>query len=156
VFLKRAFGIDLYAGGFSIYTVQGLMLTYLYFQFPLMVLLMVPAFDGLKREWREAAENLGGSSLDFWRYVGFPILLPSFLGATVLLFGNAFGAIATAEALTGSKVDVITRVISRQIRGDVLYNPGLSYAMALGMVVILCVSTTLSVWLQHVTARWLR
>jgi putative spermidine/putrescine transport system permease protein len=156
VFLKNTFGIDLYSAGFSVYSVPGLMLAYLYFQFPLMVLIMVPAFDGLRREWREAAANLGGSTVDFWRYVGIPILLPSFLGATVLLFGNAFGAYATAEALTGSKVDVVTRVISRQIRGDVLYNPGLSYALALGMVVVLAISITLYVWLQRVTARWLR
>jgi putative spermidine/putrescine transport system permease protein len=155
-FLREGIGIDLYANGFSIYTVTGLTLAYLYFQFPLMVLIMVPAFDGLRREWREAASNLGGSTLDFWRYIGIPILLPSFLGSTVLLFGNAFGAFATAEALTGSKVDVITRVISRQIRGDVLYNPGLSYALALGMIVILAISITLYVWLQRRTARWLR
>ncbi|BCX04263.1 MAG: ABC transporter [Candidatus Roseilinea sp.] len=156
VFLRNVFGIDLYAAGFSIYTVQGLILAYLYFQFPLMLLIMVPAFDGLKREWLEAATNLGGTPFDFWRYVGLPILLPSFLGATVLLFGNAFGAYATAEALTGSKVDVVTRVISRQIRGDVLYNPGLSYALAFGMVVILAISIALYVGLQRVTARWLR
>lgn len=155
-FLRNTFGIDLYGAGFSIYSVQGLALAYLYFQFPLMVLIMVPAFDGLKREWREAAANLGGGAFDFWRYVGIPILLPSFLGATVLLFGNAFGAYATAEALTGSKVDVITRVISQQIRGDVLYNPGLSYALALGMVVILGITVALYAWLQGKTARWLR
>lgn len=154
--LRDTFGVEIYGAGFSIYTVQGLMLTYLYFQFPLMVLIMLPAFDGLKREWREAAANLGGTAFDFWRYVGIPIILPSFLGATVLLFCNAFGAYATAEALTGSKVDVITRVISRQIRGDVLYNPGLSYALALGMVVILGVLVALYVALQRKTARWLR
>lgn len=154
--LRDGLGIDLYGAGFSIYTAQGLMLAYLYFQFPLMVLIMLPAFDGLRREWREAAANLGGTSLDFWRYVGIPIILPSFLGATVLLFCNSFGAYATAEALTGSKVDVITRVISRQIRGDVLYNPGLSYALALGMVVILGVLVALYVVLQRRTARWLR
>ena len=155
-FLRDGIGIDLYGMGFSIYTVTGLTLAYLYFQFPLMVLIMVPAFDGLKREWREAASNLGGTSYQFWRYVGGPILLPSFLGASVLLFGNAFGAFATADALTGSKVDVITRVISRQIRGDVLYNPGLSYALALGMVVILGISIVLYVALQRMTQRWLR
>lgn len=156
VFMRDSLNIDLYGNGFSIYTVEGLMLTYLYFQFPLMLLIMVPAFEGLKREWREAAANLGGSTLDFWRHVGIPILFPSLLGATVLLFGNAFGAYATAEALTGSKVDIITRVISRQIRGNVLYEPGLSYALALGMIVILGGSVALYVWSQRVTARWLR
>jgi putative spermidine/putrescine transport system permease protein len=154
-FLK-SIGVDLYSLGFSIYTVPGLVLAYTYFQFPLMVLIMVPAFEGLKREWREAAANLGGSTIDFWRYVGIPILLPSLLGSTVLLFGNSFGAYATAAALTGSSVDVITLVISRQIRGDVLYNPGLSYALALGMVVILALSITLYVWLQRKTTRWLK
>ena len=154
-FLRDGLGWDLYAGGFSIYSITGLVLAYLYFQFPLMVLIMVPAFDGLKREWREAAANLGGNTWHFWRYVGVPILLPSLLGSTVLLFGNAFGAYATAEALTGSKVDIITRVISRQIRGDVFYNPGLSYALALGMIVILAFSIALYVWLQRRTARWL-
>lgn len=154
-FLK-SLGLDLYAGGFSIYSVAGLVLTYIYFQFPLMVLIMTPAFDGLKREWREAAENLGGTTFDFWRRVGVPILFPSFLGATVLLFGNSFAAYATAEALTGSKVDVITRVISMQIRGDVMYNPNLSYAIALGMMVVLAASIFVYVMLQRRTARWLR
>ncbi|MCX6017413.1 MAG: ABC transporter permease subunit [Chloroflexi bacterium] len=154
-FLKTL-GLDLYANGFSIYSLTGLIVTYIYFQFPLMVLIMAPAFDGLKREWREAAENLGGTTFDFWRRVGLPILLPSFLGATVLLFGNAFAAYATAEALTGSKVDVITRIISVQIRGDVMYNPNLSYAISLGMMVVLGVSVFLYVLLQQRTARWLR
>jgi putative spermidine/putrescine transport system permease protein len=121
-----------------------------------MVLIMTPAFDGLKREWREAAENLGGTTFDFWRRVGVPILFPSFLGATVLLFGNSFAAYATAEALTGSKVDVITRVISMQIRGDVMYNPNLSYAIALGMMVVLAASILVYVVLQQRTAKWLR
>ena len=154
--LRNGLGIDLYAMGFTLYSATGLILAYLSFQFPLMALIMTPAFEGLKREWREATANLGGSSLDFWRYVGIPILAPSFLGSTVLLFGNAFSAFATAQALTGSRVDLITLAISRQISGDVLYNPGLSYALALGMMVILAVSITLYVWLQRVTARWIR
>lgn len=155
-FLRADLGFDLYRMGFTLYSPTGLILAYLSFQFPLMVLIMTPAFEGLKREWREAAANLGGSAFDFWRYVGIPILAPSFLGSTVLLFGNAFSAFATAQALTGSRVELITLTISRQISGDVLYNPGLSYALALGMMVILAVSITLYVWLQRVTARWIR
>ncbi len=154
--LRDSLDIDLYAMGFSIYSLPGLMLAYLYFQFPLMVLIMLPAFDGLKREWREAAASLGGDTVAYWRHVGIPVLLPSFLGATVLLFGNAFGAYATAEALTGSRVELITRVISRQIRGDVLYNPGLSYALALGMVVVLSIAIVLYALLQRRAARWMR
>ena len=81
-------------------------MTYLYFQIPLMVLILTPALDGLKREWREASAILGASGWQYWRYVALPVLWPSLLGATLLLFANAFGAIATAYALTGSSLNI--------------------------------------------------
>ncbi len=155
-FINSTFNTDLYDSGFSVYSLSGLALAYVYFQFPLMVLIMVPAFEGLKREWREAAYNLGATPFEYWRYVGLPILMPSLLGATVLLFGNAFGAYATAFSLTGGTYNLITLKIGQQIRGDVLYNPGLSYSMALGMVVILAVAIVFYVWMQRLSARWLR
>ncbi len=155
-FINSTFNTDLYDSGFSVYSLSGLALAYLYFQFPLMVLIMVPAFEGLKREWREAASNLGATPFEYWRHVGLPILMPSLLGATVLLFGNAFGAYATAFSLTGGTYNLITLKIGQQIRGDVLFNPGLSYSMALGMVVILAVAIVFYVWMQRLSARWLR
>ena len=109
----------------------------MYFQFPLMVLIIAPAIDGLRREWLEAAENLGASSFHYWRYVAFPILFPAMLGAMILLFGNAFGAFATAQALTGGQINLVTIVIGSQLRGDILADPGLGYALALGMVVVM-------------------
>ena len=90
------------ATGFNLLSFWGLTLTYLYFQIPLMVLILTPALDGLKQEWREAAAILGASPAQYWRYVALPVLWPSLLGTTLLLFANAFGAIATAYALTGS------------------------------------------------------
>ena len=156
VLFNTLFGINIYSQGFNLYTFWGLSLTYMYFQFPLMVLIVAPALDGLKREWREASENLGATSWQYWRYIALPILLPSLLGATILLFGNAFGAYATAFALTGGTLNLVTIVIGAQIRGDVLNNPGLGYALALGMVVIMAISIALYTWLQRKTARWLR
>jgi putative spermidine/putrescine transport system permease protein len=156
VLINTLFGINIYQQGFNLYTFWGLSLTYMYFQFPLMILIIAPALDGLKREWREASENLGASTGQYWRYVALPILLPSLLGATILLFGNAFGAYATAYALTGGTLNLVTIVIGAQIRGDVLNNPGLGYALALGMVVIMAISIALYSWLQRKTARWLR
>ena len=97
----RAMGYNPYFHGFQLYTFWGLSIVYMYFQFPLMVLVIAPAIDGLRREWLEAAENLGASSFQYWRYVALPILLPSILGTMILLFGNSFGAFATAQALTG-------------------------------------------------------
>lgn len=154
--LKDVFGLNLYDAGFNLYSFLGLSLTYMYFQFPLMVLVMAPALDGLKREWREAAENLGATSIQYWLRIALPILLPSILGAMILLFGNAFGAYATAYALTGGRLPIITIQIGAQVRGDVLHNPNLGNAMAMGMVVIMAISLAGYSWLQGKTERWLR
>jgi putative spermidine/putrescine transport system permease protein len=154
--LKNVFHVNIYQAGFNLYSFMGLSLTYMYFQFPLMVLIMAPALDGLKREWREAAENLGATGLQYWTQVAMPILLPSILGAMILLFGNAFGAYATAYALTGGTLPIITIQIGAQIRGDVLHNPGLGYAMAMGMVFIMAISMAGYSWLQRISERWLR
>jgi len=86
--LFKFLGVDLYKTGFSLYSFLGLTLVYLYFQIPLMVLTILPALDGLKREWREAAENLGATSFQYWRHVALPVLTPSILGTMILLFGN--------------------------------------------------------------------
>jgi len=154
--LKDVFGINIYQSGFNLYSFVGLSITYMYFQFPLMVLIMAPALDGLKREWREAAENLGATTTQYWLRIAFPVLLPSLLGAVILLFGNAFGAYATAYALTGGTLPIVTIQIGAQIRGDVLHNPGLGYAMAMGMVFIMAVSLAGYSWLQKLSERWLR
>ena len=154
--LKNVFHLNIYQAGFNLYSFTGLSLTYMYFQFPLMVLIMAPALDGLKREWREAAENLGATTFQYWSQVAMPILLPSLLGAMILLFGNAFGAYATAYALTGGSLPIVTIQIGAQIRGDVLHNPGLGYAMAMGMVFIMAISLALYSWLQRISERWLR
>jgi len=154
--LKDVFGINIYQSGFNLYSFVGLSITYMYFQFPLMVLIMAPALDGLKREWREAAENLGATTTQYWLRIAFPVLLPSLLGAVILLFGNAFGAYATAYALTGGTLPIVTIQIGAQIRGDVLHNPGLGYAMAMGMVLIMAISLAGYSWLQKLSERWLR
>lgn len=152
----KAIGWDIYAEGFNLYTFWGLSFTYLYFQIPLMVLIIAPALDGLKREWHEAAESLGANSFEYWRYVALPILMPSLLGTMILLFGNAFGAYATAYALTGGQINLVSILIGAQISGDALQNPGLGNALALGMVAVMAVSIAAYTWLQQKTSRWLR
>jgi len=150
--------IDLYSKqvGFSIYSKLGLEIVYLYFQFPLMVLIVAPAIDGLKREWREASENLGASSRQYWQHIALPILLPTLLGTTILLFGNAFGAQATAYQLTAGLVPLVTNLITAQISGDVFHNVNLGYALAMGMVVIMGLSIAGYSLLQRRSERWLR
>ncbi len=149
-------GIDIYAGDFSIFSKLGLELVYLYFQFPLMVLIIAPAIDGLKPEWREAAENMGATGRQYWRRVALPILTPTLLGSMILLFGNSFGAYATAYQLTAGNIPLVPLAIGNQISGDVLHNVGLGYSMAMGMVVVMAISITAYTWLQRRSERWLR
>ena len=140
VLVKLVFGISLYDAGFNLYSFWGLSLTYLYFQLPLMILIITPALDGMRKEWREACENLGASRVQYWRHVAMPILAPSLLSSVILLFGNSFGAYATAYALTGGFINLVPIQIGAQIRGDVLHDPNLGYALALGMVVVMTLS----------------
>ena len=139
---------------FSLFTKNGVEFVYLYFQIPLMILVIAPAIDGLRREWREASSNLGASSFQFWRYVGVPVLMPSILGAVILLFGNAFAAYATAYALTSGVVPLVPLLIGAYYQGNVLDNPHLAQAMAFGMFVVLAVMMLLYIPLQRRSQRW--
>ena len=156
VFLRDVLHIDIYDAGFSLYSFAGLSLTYMYFQFPLMVLMMTPALEGPKPDWRNAAENLGATHWQYWRHVAFPILLPSLLGTMILLFGNAFGAYATALTLTGGLINIVTILIGAQIKGDVLHNVGLGYALALGMIVVMAASMAGYYVMRRRSERWMR
>ena len=154
ILLRDLLGFNLYATGFNLLSFVGLTLTYLYFQIPLMVLIITPALDGLKREWREASAILGASHFEYWRYVALPILWPSILGTTLLLFANSFGAIATAYALTGSSMNIVTILLYAQIQGDVLHNQNQGYALALGMILITGLSNGAYIWLRARSDRW--
>jgi len=148
VLLKKYADVNLYATGFSVLSFWGLTLTYLYFQIPLMILIVAPALDGLKREWREACDCLGGTAFHYWRHIALPVLWPSIIGATLLLFANAFGAVATAYALTGSSLNIVTILLYAQIRGDVMHNQNLGYALALGMIVVTGLANGGYIWLR--------
>ena len=155
VWLRTEFGINLRgATGFNLFSTTGLIVTYLFFQVPLMILIITPALDALKREWREAAEILGATGAQYWRMVAFPILLPSLMGTFALLFANAFGAVATAFALAGPQLNIAPILLFSQIRGDVLGSPGLGYALAFGMIVITGLANALYLWLRARTERW--
>lgn len=156
IILRDVFGFDLYRAGFNLLSFWGLTLTYLYFQIPLMVLIIMPAIDGLKREWGEAAETLGATPWQFWRMVGLPILWPSILGTLALLFANSFGAIATAYALTGSYLNIVPVLLYAQIRGDVLHNANLGAALALGMIVVTGLANVIYLVVRVRAERWLK
>jgi putative spermidine/putrescine transport system permease protein len=149
-------GFDLYGHGFTTYGLVGLSLTYVYFQFPLMILIILPALEGIRREWREAATSVGATPLQFWRYVAFPLLLPSLLGAVVLLFGNAFSAYATPYALSSGYINLVPVLIGEFLNGDLASEPQLGSALAFGMIVVIGLAVLIYALLQRRTARWLR
>ena len=155
-FLRDDLGINIVRDGFSLYGKTGLEVVYLYFQIPLMILVIAPAVDGLRREWREAAASLGASRWEFWRHVGLPVLTPPLLSALILLFGNAFAAYATAYALTSGSVGLVPITIGAYYTGNVLSNPHLAQALAFGMFVVLAAMMAIYIPLQRRTARWMR
>jgi putative spermidine/putrescine transport system permease protein len=150
-------GFNPYDHGFSLYSLAGVVVVYMYFQIPLMVLVILPALEGLRPAWREAAENLGARSWDYWRFVGGPVLLPSFLGCVLLLFGSALSAYATAEALTTGTIPLTAIQIGSFLNGNVIAGQeNIGKALGLGMVVIIAIAMLLYVALQRRSAKWLR
>lgn len=154
--LRDWFGFNLYATGFNLLSFLGLSLTYLFFQIPLMVLIIVPALEGLKKEWREAAAILGATGLQYWWMVALPVLWPSLLGTMALLFANSFGAVATAIALTGSALSIAPIMLFAQIRGDVLGDPHLGYAIAFGMIFLTGLANVIYIVLRMRAERWVK
>ncbi|MBI5032592.1 MAG: ABC transporter permease subunit [Chloroflexi bacterium] len=146
-------GIELYPTTFRIYSIQGLALAYLYFQLPLMILLIIPSLLGLRREWHEAAINLGASSWQYWFRVGLPILFPSLLGGFLLLFANSFGAYATAWTLTGPDVNLVTVQIAALVRGEVQLDPSLADALAMLSLLIMTACVAGYTWLSGHTRK---
>jgi putative spermidine/putrescine transport system permease protein len=156
VFLRDDFGIDIFSGGVWLYELSGLVLVYTYFQIPLMVIVFLPALDGVRPQWREATESLGGSTWQYWRLVGMPLLAPPFLGATLLLFANAFSAYATAAALVSQGSPIVPLQIRGALTSEVvLGQENLGKAMALGMVVVVAMVMLSYALLQRRSAKWL-
>ncbi len=148
------FGYNLYAGDFQLGQVSGLITVYAYFNIPLMVLITLPAIDGLKASWREAAANLGGSSFTYWRRVGIPVLMPSLLGGFLLLFANSFSAFATAKVMTDNSKIVSLR-LGFFLGGDInVGQDAIGYALAAWMVIIMGVCMGFYWMLRKRAERW--
>ena len=155
--LLKHVGLDLYTHGFSIESMFGVGLAYVYFQIPMMVILITPALEGLRPQWQEAAEGLGASKLEYMRHVAVPVMAPAFIGSLLILFGNAFSAYATALALVGVGIPLVPAAINEAINGNVLVNQG-RVALALGVEMIVIVMIIMvGYWLvQRRARRWLQ
>jgi len=139
-----------------LFGLKGLVLVYSYFQIPLMVIVFLPALDGIRVQWREAAENLGATTWQYWRLVALPLLTPAFLGSLLLLFANAFAAYATAAALVSQGNPIIPLWVRAALTSEVvLGHQNFAYALALEMIVIVALVMTGYSLLLRRTSRWL-
>lgn len=132
---------------FNLYSKTGLIVLYTYFQIPLGVLLLYPAFDALREDWRESAALLGAGTWDFWRHIGIPVLTPALLGTFVILLANALGAYATVYALTTGNFNVLPIRIAAMVAGDISLNPDMASALAMVLVGLMVVITAAHQWL---------
>lgn len=150
-------GLNPWNYGFDLYNFYGVAFVYLYFQLPLMVLVITPALGGLRQSWREAAQNMGASNWRYWRHVGIPVLMPSILGGMLLLFGSAFAAYATAETLTLGTVTLAPIQIGDTVAGNALAGEAnVGFAIALGMLVVLSITMVFYGLARRRASKWLR
>ncbi|NQD93577.1 ABC transporter permease subunit [Pseudomonas sp. CrR25] len=126
---------------FNLYSKAGLIVLYTYFQIPLGVLLLYPAFDALRDDWRESAALLGAGTWAFWRHIGLPVLTPALLGTFVILLANALGAYATVYYLTTGNFNVLPIRIAGLVSGDISLNPDLASALAMVLVGLMALIT---------------
>ena len=132
---------------FNLYSKTGLIVLYTYFQIPLGVLLLYPAFDALREDWRESAELLGASNWQFWRHIGLPVLTPALLGTFVILLANALGAYATVYALTTGNFNILPIRIAAMVSGDIFLDPNMASALAMVLVGLMTLITIVHQWL---------
>ncbi|GAA4664004.1 ABC transporter permease [Frondihabitans cladoniiphilus] len=156
LFLKDHFGFDLNAHGGLLYSVGGLVIPYTYFEVPLMVLTFMPAMEGLKATWGEAAATLGATRRSYWLKIAMPVLAPAFWGSVLLLFANAFSSFATAAALL-SQGGIVPLTIKQQLTSETVVGvSNTAGVLALGMLVIMVVVMGAYSLLQRRAARWQR
>ncbi len=157
VLLRDIFNFDIYADGVWLYTVPGLILPYIYFQIPLMVITFLPALEGLKPQWAEANATLGGGRFTYWTRIAAPVLAPAFFGSLLLLFANAFSAYATAAALISQGSQIVPLQIRAALVSEtILGRENMAGALALGMIVVMVVVMTAYSFLQRRTTLWQR
>lgn len=157
LWLKQAFGIDIFADGAWIYALPGLVLPYLYFQVPLMIITFMPAMSALQPQWAEANLTLGGTRAGFWRHIAIPVLAPSFLASLLLLFANAFSSYATAAALASQGSQIVPLQIRTALTSETLLGrENLAGALALGMIAVMAATMWFYSLAQRRAARWQR
>ena len=136
VLALKAIGINL-STVFKLYSIDGLMLLFIYFQIPLGSLMLIPAFEAIKSAWKEAAEILQATKLQFWTRIGVPVLLPSLLDTFGLLFANAITAYATVILLVTTSIPLLPVKITTMFTGEMVPQREMGAALAIWMILLM-------------------
>ena len=123
--------------GFNLYSTDGVMLIFIYFQIPLGTLLLVPSFQAIRKEWKEAAALMHANSFQFWMRVGLPMLLPGLMGTFGMLFANALTAYATVYVLMSNNFPLMAIKITTLFTGDAVAQEELGSALAILMIIFM-------------------
>lgn len=150
--LDKSLGWGLW-DNFSVYSTQGLMIAFIYFQIPLGITLLMPTYDVINKNWREAAAVLGASNKQFWQKIGLPVLMPSFISVFIMMFVNGIGTYDTAVALTGSSVNMISINIANTISGDIFALPEVGSALSVVLGVLLVFNMMIGNYITKRTRR---
>ena len=141
--IGRQVGLDALAN-FDLYSMNGVSMVYVYFQVPLSTLLLIPAFEGIRKEWQEATTLLGASKGQFWSRVGIPVLMPSIMGTFSVLFANALAAYATVYALMMNNISLLPVQIAGCFVGEAKIKAGLGGALSVVMMGIMVIMILLT------------
>lgn len=130
--------------GFNLFSKEGLLIIYTYFQISLGILLLYPSFSKLNNDWEEMAGILGANKFTYWKRVAIPILIPEITGTALILFANAMGAYACTLALTSGNYNILTIRITSYIAGETSYEPGIASALAVILAILLIFTTIIN------------
>lgn len=150
--IGKQYGIPFLAN-FDLYTGNGLMMVYIYFQIPLATLLLLPAFDGIRPEWKEAATILQARPVDYWFRIVIPNLLPSILGTISVLFANALAAYATTYALVSNNYALLSLQITSKYKGDVTIDRATGGALSVVMILLMLLATAINNYITRRNAK---
>lgn len=143
VSIGKLYGIG-FLSNYNLYSINGITLVYIYFQIPVSTLLLIPAFNAIRREWMESAILMKASRAQFWLHVGIPVITPSILGTFCFLFANSMSAYATVYALMGSSFSLMTTLISSMVSGEVFPKYGLGSALSVIMIILISIAVLLN------------
>lgn len=155
VAIRNVSGVDI-SKFLDLSSFWGLTVVYLYFQIPLMAVLIMPSILGLKKEWSESSAVLGASAVQTLLRVTIPILMPAIIGTMLLLFANSFAAYATAYALSGGSANLIAILVGVFLTGNVFVDENFGAALIVGMIAIILVAFVMRSVLERRTAKWLQ